>query len=407
MAETIQAMRERRNALVRETRNLLDQNPGASWKDDHQTKYDADMAEIERIDASIGRHEKLMDMEADKAFKDMGGQEHGAPAASGAQKLYAKWLRNGDRGLNQDEWAQIRAAMSGNPDENPEQGGYTVPKETATRLLEALEYQSPMRQAAEVIKTDRGGDLSFPTTDGTQEEGEIVPENQAASEEDIEFGIRTLKTYKFSSKVVTVPFELLQDSAIDVEALVNRRLEERLGRITNRMFTTGSGVGQPLGIATGAAVGKQGAVGSVPVFTYDDLVDLEHSVDPAYRMNAKWMLHDHALASLRKVKDNDGRPIFVPALGDGTPGGVPARLLNRDVVINQHLAAPAPGSRSVLFGDFKKYLIRDVMAVTLFRFADSAYIKRGQIGFLAWMRTGGTLLDIGGAVKAFQHGAAE
>jgi HK97 family phage major capsid protein len=38
------------------------------------------------------------------------------------------------------------------------------------------------------------------------------------------------------------------------------------------------------------------------------------------------------------------------------------------------------------------------MDVTTFRFTDSAYTKLGQVGFLAWMRTGGNLLDVN-AVK--------
>ncbi|HHA2558032.1 TPA: phage major capsid protein, partial [Stenotrophomonas maltophilia] len=68
--------------------------------------------------------------------------------------------------------------------------------------------------------------------------------------------------------------------------------------------------------------------------------------------------------------------------------------------------APAAGATSIAFGDFSYYEIRDVMAVILFRFNDSAYVKKGQVGFMAWMRSGGNLVDVGGAVKTFKHGAA-
>jgi len=59
---------------------------------------------------------------------------------------------------------------------------------------------------------------------------------------------------------------------------------------------------------------------------------------------------------------------------------------------------------SILFGDYSKYIIRDVMAATLFRFTDSAYAKLGQVGFLMWMRSGGNLVDTA-AVKYYQNSA--
>jgi len=157
---------------------------------------------------------------------------------------------------------------------------------------------------------------------------------------------------------------------------------------------------------TAAPVGVTGAVSATAVITYDNLIDLEHSVDPAYRQNGKWSFHDDMLKLIRKVKDGQGRPIFVPGYEQGNPGGAPDRLLNRDIQINQHIASPAVSAVSIAFGDFSYYKIRDVMSVQLFRFTDSAYTTKGQVGFLAWMRSGGNLLDIGGAVKTFKHGAA-
>lgn len=404
MAFNLQAERERRNALAKDTRNLLDQNPGATWNADHQKKYDDNMAEIERIDAAIERHQKVMDLTAEQHFKEAGGRErnidNGAPDSI---KLFDKWCRGGDNALSAQEWQAIRNTMSTTTDS---EGGYTVPETVASSILDALKAYGGVRSVADVIRTSGGEAMNFPTSDGTSEEGEIVGENGSASDADITFGTKALPVYKYSSKVVTVPWELLQDSSADIEAFVRGRLQTRLGRITNKHFTVGSGVGQPTGIITAATIGKIGAVSATPVITYDDLVDLEHSVDPSYRANAKWMFHDDMLKLIRKIKDSDGRPIFVPGYEQGNPGGAPDRLLNRDIAINQHMDAPAPGAKSISYGDFSYYKVRDVMSVTLFRFTDSAYTKKGQVGFLAWMRSGGNLVDVGGAVKVFQHGVA-
>lgn len=402
MGFNLQAERERRNALAKETRNILDQNPGATWNDEHQKQYDEKVAEIERIDAAIERHQKVLDLTAEKHFKDAGGRERDVEVPE-ANALFNKWCRVGDKGLSDEEQRAVYNTMSTG---TGSEGGYTVPTTVATSILDALKAYGGMRQVADVIRTMSGEAMNFPTSDGTSEEGELIGENASATDADVTFGTKGLPVYKYSSKVVTVPWELLQDSSADIEGFINSRLQSRLGRVTNKHFTIGTGTGQPTGIMVAASVGKIGAVSATAAITYEDLIDLEHSVDPAYRANGRWMFHDDMLKLIRKVKDGSGRPIFVPGYEQGNPGGAPDRLLNRDIAVNQHVAVPAASAKSIAFGDFSYYKIRDVMQVTLFRFTDSAYTKKGQVGFLAWMRSGGNLVDVGGAVKVFQHGAA-
>lgn len=404
MAFNLQAERERRTALAKDTRNLLDSND-ATWNDEHQKKYDENTAEIERIDAAIERHQKVMDLTAENntrdAVKDAAGKSGGDKEE--AVRLFDKWTRGGDNALSAEEWKAVRNTMSTTTDS---EGGYTVPETVASSILDALKSYGGMRSVADVIRTSGGETMNFPTSDGTSEVGEIIGENTSATDADVSFGTKSLVVYKYSSKVVTVPWELLQDSSADIEGFVRNRLQQRLGRITNAHFTTGSGTSQPTGIITAASVGKTGAVAATAAITYEDLIDLEHSVDPAYRDNASYMFHDDTLKLIRKIKDSNGRPIFVPGYEQGNPGGAPDRILNRKITINQSMASPAAAAVSVAFGDFSYYKIRDVMAVTLFRFTDSAYTKKGQVGFLAWMRSGGNLVDVGGAVKTFKHGAA-
>jgi HK97 family phage major capsid protein len=404
MAFNLQAERERRNALAKETRNLLDQHPGAEWKDEHQKKYDENTAEIERIDAEISRHQKMMDLTAEQNLRE-GIRETttGNANKEEAVRLFDKWCRGGDNALNADEWNSVRNTMSTTTDS---EGGYTVPTTVATSILDALKAYGGMRAVADVIRTGDGATMNYPTSDGTAEEGEIVGQNTSATDLDIDFGVKSLDVYKYSSKTVTVPWELLQDSSADIEGFVRGRLQTRLGRITNKHFTIGSGSSQPTGIITAATVGVTLATGNTTaVATYDDLVDLEHSVDPAYRQNGRWMFNDTVLKGIRKLKDDQNRPIFVPGYEQGNPGGAPARLLGRDIVINQHMASPAASAVTIAFGDFSYYKIRDVMAITLFRFTDSAYTKKGQVGFLAWMRSGGNFIDVGGAVKTLKQSA--
>jgi len=211
--------------------------------------------------------------------------------------------------------------------------------------------------------------------------------------------------FKYSSKSIALPFELLQDSMFNIEGYISNLLQLRKGRIHNRHHTVGTGTNQPRGIVTAAAAGKVGATGQTVTVTYDDLVDLEHSVDPYYRSAGKWMMHDDTLRALRKLKDGNGRPIFVPGYEQGNPGGAPDRLLGREIVINQHMPVMAANAKSILFGDFSKYLIRDVMDTTLFRMTDSAFTLKGQVGFVAFSRSGANMVDVGGAIKYYQNSA--
>ena len=113
-----------------------------------------------------------------------------------------------------------------------------------------------------------------------------MAQNASATSADPSFGEVTLSTYKFSSKVVAVPIELIQDSNVNIEGFVIARLATRLARIQNTKFTVGSGTNEPNGLFTAAAVGVTAATGGTSAITYDNLIDLQHSVDPAYRAGA-------------------------------------------------------------------------------------------------------------------------
>lgn len=396
-------LREKRNSLAVEMRSLLDNNK-EGWNKELQAKYDEHDNAISNIDSQISATQRQMDIEAESRFGI--GEENTPPAKQNkAAAMYLKWLRNGDKAFSAEEWTEIRNVMSTGTDA---QGGFSVQKDVAATLIDAMKSYSGLRASGlcEIFRTEKGNQISFATSDGTAEEGEIVAENGTATDEDASFGSISIPVYKFSSKVITVPIELLQDSSVDIEAMVRNRIAQRLGRITEKKFTVGSGVSEPRGLITAAPVGVVAAVGGTTSVTYDQLVDLEHSVDPAYRnTTCAFMFNDLTLRHIRKIKDLNGRPIFVPGYEVGVPGGAPDTLLGRPIVINQHMAGLGANNKPVGFGDLFHYKIRDVMDMELFRFTDSAYAKKGQVGFLAWSRHGGNYVDVGGGFKVFQNSA--
>lgn len=405
---SIQALREQRAAKAKELQDLVKKD--GAWGTDDQAAYDVGIAEIEAIDASIERHTRMNELAAETALRDGvidAALRHGRDDKSEASNLFAKWLRGGDNALSAEDWVAYRASISNTMSTGTgSEGGYTVQTDIANAVLDALKAYGGMRAVAEVIRTAQGNAMSWPTSDGTSEEGEIVAENGSASDLDLSFGTKDLPVYKYSSKVVTVPIELLQDSTIDVEAFVRGRLVTRLGRVTNKHNTIGTGSGQPNGVITAAGNGKTGTTGQTTTVIYADLVDLQHSVDPAYRDGGEcaFMMNDSSVKVIKKIVDTAGRPIFLPGYDPANNGKLDT-LLGAPIRVNQHVAAMAANAYSIAFGDFKKYVIRDAMEIILQRFTDSAYAKKGQVGFLAWMRSGGNLMDVGGAVKTYRNSA--
>lgn len=407
-------LRERRNAKAKEAQDLNNKFPADQRMPAAEaSQLDAILAEVEAIDGEIARENRLAQVagnaQAEHEAAMHAATRHGTNDSPEAGALRAM-LTGGLSALSPEQRnamfarvnPDIRAAMSTT---TGSEGGYTVATEFSRNLIQAMKAAFAVRSVASGIQTSTGAQMLFPTADATAEEGEIVGQNTAVTGLDTTFGQASLDVYKYSSRSIALPFELIQDSMFDLESYIQTLLNLRLGRIQNKHHTTGTGTGQPKGLVAAAAAGKTGTTGQTTSIIYDDLVDLEHSVDPFYRPAGRWMMHDDTLKALRKIKDSQNRPIFVPGYEQGNPGGAPDRLLGREIVINQNMATMAANAKSVLFGDFSKYLVRDVMDVTLFRMTDSAYTLKGQVGFVAFCRSGANLIDVGGSVKYYANSA--
>jgi len=273
-------------------------------------------------------------------------------------------------------------------------GGFTVADSPMGALEKALLSFGGMRQVATVLRTASGSDLPIPTNNDTSNTGRLLNENTQVTETDLTVGQLVLQAYKFSSDAVLVSVEFLQDSSLDVPSFIGTALGERIGRSQINYFTTGTGSSQPNGVVT-AATSSSVTSSAATACTYDNLLDVIHSVDPSYRVNGQWLLHDSALKMIKKVKvlqysgDTVGAPLWVPGVN-----GLGDTILGYPYTINQSLATVATTTKSVLFGDFSKYIIRDCREVTLVRL-DERYADYHQVGFLAFARSDGDLLDAG------------
>jgi HK97 family phage major capsid protein len=275
-------------------------------------------------------------------------------------------------------------------------GGYLVPPAFRQKLVEQMTFVAAMRQYAEVITTDTGANLPWPTVNDTSNEGAILGENTQISEQDVTFGQASLDAYMYTSLLVRVSLQLLNDNAFDINTWLPRALGARIGRVQNRHFTVGTGTGQPDGIVTSATVGvtTTGSFATTKGVGYDDLIDLIDSIDPSYQnANSRFMMSQATRKVLRKLKDSQNRPLWEPSI----QVGVPDVLLGYPLSLNNYMAAPAVNAKAVVFGDIREaYVIRDVSDLAVMRLVER-YADFLQVGFFAFQRSDGTLQNASAA----------
>jgi HK97 family phage major capsid protein len=280
-------------------------------------------------------------------------------------------------------------------------GGYTVAEDFGPAVERALVRFTPIRERATVIGTRTGAPMPWPTVNDANNQGAIVVENQPLGTQDVTYGQVVFQSYKFSSKIVLAPNELLEDAPEFFVRSLADVLGQRIGLAENQQFTTGSGSGAPTGLLSQATKGAQ-ASGQTSI-VYDDLLALLHAVDPVYRLPGQlpcWQMNDAILKLLHGLKDGAGRYICWP----GVAAGDPWKLLGYEVVTNLHMPATlAAGTKSVLFGAFPKVTIRDVKELRLRRLGER-YADADQTAFIALHRSDMVLLDAGShPVQYLQH----
>lgn len=330
------------------------------------------------------------------------------------QRVFEKFIRSGPGLMRTDELQVLHGRM----DEQATQmardqgiatgaaGGFTVPQGFWAKITEAQKLFSGMLQVSNVLRTNSGNAIPWPTNDDTGNEGEILGENVATTVLDMTFGSKTLGAYMFTSRMIRTSLQLLQDSGVDIEGMIARKAGQRIGRRLNRALTVGTGTAEPQGVVVGLPAGQvlTLAVGNTGVTTgfWKSLIDLEHKVDAAYRQGGtcRFMLNDLTLAGVQKLEDGQGHPLWIPSVREGVPG----LILGYPYTVNNHMAVPAANAKTIIFGDFNSgYVARQVNGGSMLRLSER-YAEALQVAFLAFERNDG-LVDDAGALAVLQHSA--
>lgn len=285
----------------------------------------------------------------------------------------------------------VRAGRrSGQLTETGAAGGYLVPAEFRSTIVEALDTFSPVRRLADHLTTKSSASFPVPTVDDTSGEGDMIGEGVVLTDDDLTFGGATVAAWPFTSKLLKVSLALVQDAGLPIVDRLGRILGRRIARGQNRKFTVGTGMRQPHGLVPAASVGVTTAAAAV--ITFDELVGLKHSVDAAYRedlVGCGWMMNDSTLEYVEKIRDDSGGS----GLGAPVFNTTTRTLLDHPVFVNNHMADIGASARPILFGHYNAaYLVRDVQDTAVQRL-DERFADSLEIGLVAWHRSDGTVQD--------------
>jgi len=263
-------------------------------------------------------------------------------------------------------------------------GSNVIARSFVAEYEKQLKYYAPWLNVCRVINSRNGEPLRLPVDKdqyGTYATGAWVSELAADSEKEPAMAEVTFNSYTLSSGLVTVSWELLQDSSINLDALLADQLAARIGRALDTAITTGNGSGQPTGFlhaagSTGIPAGNISTAANASALALDDLINAINVLDVAYqsRQGVHWAMNSSTLTSLRKLKDSQARYL----VNDAVNGAAPT-ILGYPVIIAPQMANIGTGNKSVVLADFSKYVIRQVQGTTLKKSDDYLFNKRATV----------------------------
>jgi HK97 family phage major capsid protein len=316
------------------------------------------------------------------------------------EKAFNTYLRRGDKksleAVQDYALGEKTASVGSDAD-----GGFFVTPDLSGRLIQKIFETSPLRQDASLIT------ISTDALEGVLDNddsvtcgwvGEQAARPATATPKTAKWRIPVFEMYAMPETTQ----QLLDDAAVDVEAWLQGKVQDKMVRTENTAFFTGDGVTKPRGILTyttaatadsarawgtleHVATGTSGGFGAVANGT-DKLVSLVHSMKAAYRGGAKFYMNRATLGQVRTLKDGNSQYLWLPSMSSAQPSS----LLGFPVREMEDMPAIGANSLSIAFANMAlAYQIVDRQG---FRVLRDPFTNKPYVRFYTTRRVGGDVL---------------
>ena len=388
---------EKRAKLWEQAKDFLDKHTAedGTLSEEDTAAYDKMEADIKSLTNNIERRERIAEVgaELDKSvnpsrhFEQPGAFLGNNDVKKGrATDEYRKSAINAIR----SKFMEVSNDLRTNPDTS---GGYLIPDEWDTRLIQTLEEENVMRMLGTSITTSGEHKINIAATKPAAlwvaEGGQMTFGNGT-------FTQIALDAYKVHVGIL-VTEELLSDNVFDLESYILEQFGKAIANAEEDAFINGDGIGKPTGFLTTLAADANAYITTKGAdISADDVIDLTYKLTRPYRKNAAFLVNDATLAKIRKFKDSTQNYIWTPSFTAGEPD----RLVGYPVYTTPYMPASASGNFALAFGDFSYYNIAD-RGVRSFQKLSELYAATGMVGFLMKERVDGVLID-NNAIRALQ-----
>lgn len=376
---TIKELIEKRAKVWETAKNFVEthEKEGVLSEEDTMT-YNKMEKEIEDLTMSIERQQRALDRDHELS-KPMNSPITGKPYVPEMDDkkmtgVKSKEYKNAMLSAMRSNFRNVSNILQEGVDGD---GGYLVPEEYDKRLIEVLEGENIMRGLATTITTSGLHKINIAAT---KPAAAWIEEGGALTFGDATFDQIYLDAYKLHV-AIKVTEELLYDNAFGLENYIITQFGKALANAEEDAFLNGDGTGKPLGIFAETGGGQVVSTLTAAIKS-DDLIDLVYGLKRPYRKNASFIMNDATLASLRKLKDNNGAYIWQPSYREGEPD----RVLGYAV----HTSSFAP-ENAIAFGDYSYYNIGD-RGSRSFAELRELFAGNGMIGYVAKERVDGKLV---------------
>jgi len=381
-------LRQQRAQLIHDARALLDKadEEKRDLTAEENQHYEDIMSDAGDLKRQFEREEQLRGVEGDlqtvpttHLTMDPNGEvretevEETEPET---REAFRSWLREPTR----ENAAEYRALQQ----DNATQAGYLMaPEQFMAELIKDLDDIHYIRQRARKFQVKGAHTMGFPKRTNRMATFAWGSElGTPTADSTLAFGKREFVPHPYNGELL-VSRDLLQNSAINVDALVREDLAYDAGESQEEAFMEGTGSNQPLGLFTasddGISTSRDASTGNTTTsMTFDGLTEAKYTLKAGYRRNGTWLFHRDALKQLQKLKNGEGDYVW----RESVRAGEPDRLMGLPVLESEYVPNTfTTGLYVGLLGDFRWYWIVDSTDFEL-RVLDELYARTRQVDFL-------------------------